>query len=202
MLERRSEPGDRGLVQPHGARERVASHGRDRLRPADRDARLRTAEQLVAREQRHVRAGGNRLLHHRLRRHAVSPRVEQRSAAEIVDEQQPAFACQGAERRERGCLGETDDAEIRGVDAQDRGGAFGHGLREVADVRAVRRAHLDQLGAGLAHHVGDAEAAPDLDELTTRDDHFAARTERAEREQQSGRVVVDGDAVLGAGEAT
>ena len=85
--------------------------------------------------------------------------------------------------------------------AQQRDGLIRDRLRVVAGVGAVGRADLDQGGAGLAHHVGDAEAAADLDHLPARDDHLAAAGERGEREQQRRGVVVDGDACLRAGDA-
>ena len=196
VVERGGEAGDRGLVEPHRARQRVPPHRRDRLGRAHGDARLRPAEQLVAGEQRHVRPRRHRVGHERLRREPVRARVEHRAAAEVVEQQQPALARERREAVERRGLGEADDAEVRGVDAQQRRRLVGDRLGVVAEVGAVRRADLDEARAGLAHDVGDAEPAPDLDELPARDDDLAPGAERRQREQQRGGVVVDRDARL------
>jgi hypothetical protein len=68
--ERAVEQGDAHLVEPERAVERVAAHRLDRRRPADEDAGLHAAEQLVAaaaddvdprREaRRHLRLAGER----------------------------------------------------------------------------------------------------------------------------------------------
>ena len=70
----------------------------------------------------------------------------------------------------------------------------------VRDARAVRRPHLDEPRAGAGQHVRDAEAVADLDQLAARDDHLAPLGERGEREQHRGRVVVDDERGLGAGQ--
>ena len=179
----------------------MALHRRDRPLAADGDARLRAADQLVAGEQRHVHAGGDRVAHQRLLGQSVLARIEQRPAAEVVEQQQPALARERRQRRQRRLLGEADDAEVRGVHAQQRHGALADRLGVVAQVGAVRRADLDERRAGLAHHVGDAEAAADLDQLAARDHHLAAGAERGEREQQRRGVVVDRDPGLRACDA-
>ncbi len=45
-------------------------------------------------------------------------------------------------------------------------------VRVVADVGAVGGTYLYQLGSALAHHVRDAEAAPDLHQLAPADKHL------------------------------
>src|SRR3972149_4037058 len=71
----------------------------------------------------------------------------------------------------------------------------------VAEVGAVRRAHLDGAGAGLRHDLRDAEAAADLDELAARDDDLAPLTQRRQRQEQRRGVVVHGDRRPAAGDA-
>ena len=56
------------------------------------------------------------------------------------------------------------------------------------------------LAPALAHDVGNAERAADLDQLAARDDHFAPVRERVEHEQHGGGVVVDDGRGLGAGQ--
>ena len=113
----------------------------------------------------------------------------------------PRSRASDASAGQRRLLGEADDAEVRGVHAQQRHGALADRLGVVAQVGAVRRADLDERRAGLAHHVGDAEAAADLDQLAARDHHLAAGAERGEREQQRRGVVVDRDPGLRARDA-
>ena len=97
-------------------------------------------------------------------------------------------------------MGEAGDAEVGRVHLQQGGGLRRHGVAVVAGVGAVGRADLHQRRAGLAHDVGDAEAAADLDGLAARDDDLSAVGDAGEREQQRRRVVVDHQRSLGAGE--
>ena len=57
-------------------------------------------------------------------------------------------------------------------------------------MRAVSRANLMQLAACALHHVRHAEGAADFHEFATRNDHFSAKCDGAEREQYGGSVVV------------
>ena len=99
----------------------------------------------------------------------------------------------------------------------DRGGEAGHRvvrrvrlehqpalrpqrLLEVARVRAVGGADLDQPAARGAHDLGHAERAADLDQLAARDHHLAPRRERLERQQHRRRAVVDHGGRLRAGQ--
>jgi hypothetical protein len=84
------------------------------------------------------------------------------------------------------------------VDLEEQGRLRRDGLFVVAKVRLVRGADLDHLGAGLPHDVGDAEGAADLHELAPGDDRLLAGRERRDAEQDSGGVVVDRHARLGA----
>ena len=70
----------------------------------------------------------------------------------------------------------------------------------VGRARPVRRPDLDEARARAREHVGDAEAVADLDQLAARDDDLATLGQRCEREQERGRVVVDDERGLGAGE--
>jgi hypothetical protein len=68
--------------------------------------------------------------------------------------------------------------------------------------RPVCRPDLHKLGAGTLEHVGDAEAVTDLDQLAARDEHLATLGQRCQRQQDGGRVVVDDERRLGAGQPT
>ena len=84
---------------------------------------------------------------------------------------------------------------------QDRGnvGVLAiEGLAIVGEPGAIRRADVDELRARLLHHLGDAEAAADLDAFAAADDDLAIASDRGENEQHRGRVVVDHDRRLGA----
>ena len=80
-------------------------------------------------------------------------------------------------------------------------GPVGDRRTVVRGSRLVRRPDLPQHGARLRHHVGNPEAAADLDELPARDDHFASFRQCREHDQRRRRVVVDDDCGLGAGDA-
>src|SRR5439155_4202499 len=62
------------------------------------------------------------------------------------------------------------------------------------------RADLDELRARTPKDVRDAEAAADLHELSPRDEHFTPDSERGERQQHRGGVVVHDRGVLRARE--
>ena len=69
----------------------------------------------------------------------------------------------------------------------------------VVEMGAIGGAHLAEPGAALLQDVGNAERPADLDQLASRDQHLAARRQRAEREQQGARGVVHSQRVLGPG---
>jgi len=68
----------------------------------------------------------------------------------------------------------------------------------VVGAGAVRGAHVDQPGTRLLHHLGNAEAAADLDALAPRHDNLAAPGQRRQRQEHGGGVVVDDNRRLGA----
>jgi hypothetical protein len=109
---------------------------------------------------------------------AEGPRVDQAAGAEVVQEEQPVLVRAAGERLDGGRLGESDDAEVAGVDAHDSARPFSDRALVVTEVRAVSRAHLDQARAGLAHDVWDSEAAADLDGLAAGDDDLAVPADR------------------------
>ena len=86
--------------------------------------------------------------------------------------------------------------------AQDEGGVGPERALVVGDTCAVRGADLDQPRSGAGEHLGDAEAVADLDQLATGDEHLPPLGEGGEREQDGGRVVVDDERGLGAGDPT
>ena len=96
------------------------------------------------------------------------------AAAEIVDQQQPAFLRQTSEFVQRGFLGEAGDAEVALVDLQQHARGRGDGTGVVGQPGLVGGAHLDQPGAALLDHVRDAEPAADLHQFAARHDDVAA----------------------------
>ena len=105
--------------------------------------------------------------------------------------------CELGDRRQ---LREADHPEVRLVHPQEQSRVGADRAFIVRGAGAVRRPHLDQARAGPCEHVGDPEAVADLDQLATRDDHFAPLGERGEREQHRGRVVVDDESRLRSGQ--
>ena len=86
------------------------------------------------------------------------------------------------------------------MDLEQEPGLVPERVLVVAQMRAIRRADLDELGTRAAHDLGHPERAADLDELAARHDRCAALRERVEHEQHGGRVVVHDGRVLGARE--
>ena len=131
-------------------------------------------------------------------------RVEQAAAADVVDQHDACVVGDGSEFCQGRLLGEADDAEIGGVNAEDGGGVLGDGVGVVGGSGAVGGADFDERGPGVAEDVGDAEAAADLDGLSAGDDHFTSRrvggAVSGHGEVEGGGVVVDGDAGLSAGQ--
>ena len=74
------------------------------------------------------------------------------------------------------------------------------GASKSADAGPVGRADLDQPRAGPPDDLRDAHAAADLDELAARDRDAPAAPGQADRERDRGRVVVDDERVVGAGQ--
>ena len=129
--------------------------------------------------------------------------VDDRAAAEVLDEERAAGVGERGERARIGPLDEAGLPEVARVYAEDRrgdAGAVGERRLVVGEAGAVGGADLDELGAGAGADVGHAEAAADLDELAARDEHPAPGGERAEGEQRRRGVVVDDERRLGARE--
>src|SRR4029077_3906089 len=88
----REKSGDRQLVGPKRAHERVRPELGDLLRASHGDARLRPAQKLVAAEGDDVRTLTHGLGDRQLLAEAEAGRVQKRAAAEIVDEGDVVFA--------------------------------------------------------------------------------------------------------------
>ena len=174
----------------------MALGGLDRLARADHHARLRAAEELVAGEADERGAGLDRAADGRLvgEHRQVLGEV---AGADVVDHRHAELA----QLLDLDLLDEAELAEVGRVGAQDRAGVLAQRALVVGAARAVRRADLDEPGAGLRDDVGHAEAAADLDELAARDDDLpAGARERRGGEQHRGGAVVDRERGLGAGE--
>src|SRR5438067_3636825 len=184
------ERGQRELVDAHRPRERVARHLPDRLLASEDDPRLWSPEQLVARERDHVAVlDGFRdgwFVANRLRG----------AAAEIVEQQEAVPAGDAGQVGERGRFGEAGDTEVRSVNPQQRGGAWRDRLLVVGGAGSVRGSDLHHACAGQPHHVWHPKRPADLDELAPRDDDLPALAQRAQGEQDGGRVVVDDECGL------
>ena len=167
---------------------------------ADDQARLRAAQKLVAGERHDVDAGFDRLARRGLVRQAPGLEIDQRAAAEILDQRQPLLARQRHQLGRRHRLGEAFDGVVRGMDLHDRRGVGTDRRGVVLEMRAIGGADLDQSAAGAGHDVGNAEGAADLDQLAARDDDLAPVGQRVQHQQHGGSVVVDGGRGLGAGE--
>ena len=204
VLECGAESGDGGFVESEHAHQGMGAEPVDRGLPADDQAGLGSAEELVAAEEDEVGAGFDAVLRSWFVSESELSRVEQTTAADIVDQQRResprVLVGDLAEFGQGRFLGESDDAEVGGVHSQDCRRVSVHGCGVVGCSSAVGGADFDKGRSGVAEDVGNAEAAADLDGLASRDDHFASRAKRGHDEVERGGVVVDGDGGLGAGQ--
>ena len=93
-------------------------------------------------------------------------------------------------------LVESLDTIVGRMDFQDHRRVGCNGASIIVQMRAIGRAHLDELGARSRHDIGYAEAAAHLDKLAAaHDDLFAARM-RGKYQQHRRGVVVDNQGVL------
>ncbi len=180
--ERSLERGDRELVGAQRPLEWMPAQPLDEVAAPDDDARLRAAEELVAREADEVGAGAQRAADGRLPRD-----VAERARAEVVDEREAVRACDGDDLFEGRQLGEADDAEVRLVHAEQERGVGADRPLVVGGARAVRRPDLDEPRTGPREDVGDAEAVADLEQLAARDDDLAS-LRRAPRARAAPRL--------------
>ena len=180
-------------VDPQRPRERVSPAGLDRRLATGEDARLRSSEQLVARERHEIGSGCQHLLRRRLVRC-----VEQRPGAEVGEQRHTVLVAQPAQLGEARRLREPDHAVVRGVHPEDRRRLGPDRALVVGPPRPVRRTHLDEASARLGEHVGDPEPVADLDELTARHDDLAPGRMGGEREKDRRRPVVDAQRCLAA----
>src|SRR5262249_57446797 len=88
----RVQGGNGELVDPERSVPWVLLEPGDDGAPADHEAGLRTAEQLVAGERHQVDTGGHGLGHGRLVREAPGPKIDQRPRAEVFHHRDPALA--------------------------------------------------------------------------------------------------------------
>ena len=171
-------------------------------RAADQQPGLRTAEQLVARAADERGAGRDRALQRRLVRERGDP-VTRRPARPsptssitgTPSSHSASIETSSTNPRERKFDGWTRRIARRRL--------FGGGQRAlvVAEPRAVRGPDLDHRRAGLRDHLGDPEAAADLDQLAARDDdRLAGAGQRGDRQQHRRGAVVDDDRILRTGQ--
>ncbi len=190
------ERGERELVEPQRAGERVLLGGVDRGARADHHAGLRAAEQFVPGETHERGAGPDRAPHGRLVGEHFDVLGEV-AGADVVDHRHAELA----QLLDLDLLHEAELAEVRRVGAEDRAGVLGQRVGVVRPAGAIGGPDLDEPRAGLADDVRDAEAATDLDELAARDhDLLAGAGQRGGGEQHRGGAVVDGERGLGAGQ--
>src|SRR5208282_5267759 len=90
-------------------------------------------------------------------------------------------------------LGETGDFEVGTMHAEQEAGAVVDCIFVIGGARTGGGGNFAQGCTRLRHHVGDAEGAADFDQLSARDQDFAALGQRVQGEQNGGGVVVDHD---------
>src|SRR5690606_2315501 len=145
--------GEGQLVRPQRPRQRVAFELGDDLLPADEQAGLGAAKQLVAAEGHQRGAGGGALLARRLLGPAEGRGGEQGAAAQVVQDWQPMPSPDLDQLGEVWLVDKARQAKVAGVDAQQQGRLGGNGALEIGRVGAVGGAYLDQLRAALAQDI-------------------------------------------------
>lgn len=161
------ERGERHLVEADGACEGVRLEAVDQLLLADDDARLGSAEQLVARERDEIAAFAQRLLDGRLGVLAEAGETDERAGSLVLVHEQAgilALVADTAHRRralrtlrgaqavllvghraqllDRDGLGEARHAVVGGMHLEEHRGVLGDGPRVIAWMRLVGGAHL------------------------------------------------------------
>ena len=191
--------GERHLVGPHRARQRVAPDAGDQLGPADDQPCLRSADQLVAAERHDVGPGSQSLSRHRLMGEAIALRRQQRARTEVVDDDRAVLVREIGQGRRVRYLREAGLPEVGWMDPKhDARATFGQRRLEVRNPGPVRRPDLDELHAGAPQDLRYADAATDLDELAAPDDHAGALAGQADGQGDRRSVVVRDEGVLGA----
>jgi hypothetical protein len=173
----------------------MRAHSRDPLLLPDHEPGLRTAEQFVSAHHHDIGAIGDRAPGRRLPGQAPRCEVDHEAAAEIVDERNAGFGRDGRQVARGNVPHEPVHREIRPVHFDDRSGRGGQRATIVVEMRAVRRAHLDEPDVSLRHDVGNAERSADLDQLTARDEYITSRRECPDGEEQRRCTVVDHERV-------
>jgi len=102
------------------------------------------------------------------------------------------------ELRRRRLGHEACELEVAAMNLDDDAGVGAERTAVIVDVGAIRGSDLDESRAALAHDLGDAEAATDLDQLAARDDRVASVGKRVEYQHERRRAVVDHERILGA----
>jgi len=82
---------------------------------ADDNARLGPAQKLVAAERHNIHVGGEHFPHGRLMLQAISVKINQAAAAQIVENGNIVLFAQGYQRQKFGLFGKADDPVIAGV---------------------------------------------------------------------------------------
>ena len=183
------------LVQAQGAEQRMALQACHPRRVARHHPGLRAAEQLVAAEAHQRGAAGQRLLRQRFPRQAGTRVGRRHRPAAQVHHQRHVRRGRGIPQLGQPRRGhEPLHHEVAAVHRQQRrrAGATGGGV--IRHGGLVGGPDLAQAAARGGEDLGNAEPAPDLDQLAARDHHLAALgivADGRHHQQQRGRAVVD-----------
>src|SRR6185369_10870271 len=88
-----------------------------------------------------------------------------------------------------------------GMDSENGSARFGQRGLVIPSVSPIRSADFHELSAALAEDIRDAETATNFHRLAARNDDLPPGGEDLQHHEQCRSVVVDHDAVLGAGGA-
>ena len=173
---------------------------REERRAADREPRLRAAEELVARERDQVRAVREAVRDRPLPGDAELVERDDATRSLIVHPGDSGFA---RHRRDLGGLRRdrvAPDLVVRRVHRQQECGVGGERAAVVVGGRPIGRAHFAKEGPGGFEDLGDLETAADRDQLASGNEDRASARERGESEVDGRSVVVDDERLFRAEE--
>ena len=156
-LQRGDDGGEANFIDTQRPFQWIAGNRLHMRAPADDEADLRAAEQLVAGKGHDIGAVGHRLAHGFLLRQAISRHVDQRARAEIVEQRLAGGMGDARDLASVDRRRETLDAVVGCVGFDEKAGFVGDGAPIIVGMRAIGRADLDELHPGARHDVGHTE---------------------------------------------
>jgi hypothetical protein len=190
------ESGVGELVDAEGTEQGIIVDASDKVRAADEDAALRSAEELVAAGSNEVDAVLDGRAQGGLACESEMIEAREQAGSLVFENGNAEGSCESDEIAEGGALHKAFNTEIRLMHAKEERGLLVDGVFVVGDPGAVGGADFAEKCAGLLEDFRDTEATPDFDEFAAGDNDFTFFGKGVQGEEGcSGAVVDDDDAV-------